>query len=66
MTDSLISVVLVILWTAGVVLTTVKYLRAVKSGKKADAWIWFVIWCLFILFIEWPVFFVYSIFASFF
>lgn len=66
MGDSLIAAALVLLWSAGVFLTATKYFRSQKSGNKADTWIWFILWCLFILFIEWPVFFVYTIFTAFF
>jgi len=62
-TNIFLALAAVILWLAGIVLTTVKYLRAFRAGKRLDAWIWFISWCVFISLVEWFVFFGYSIIA---
>lgn len=61
MQDIFFPAVAVILWTVAVVITTRKYLSARKKNLKADAWIWLFVWCALVAFIEWPVFFVYSL-----
>jgi|GEM_PF-1559182 hypothetical protein len=64
-TELLTAFAALVLWTAGIVLTTVKYVRAFRAGKKLDAWIWFLCWCVMISFIEWVVFFGYIVVAGF-
>ncbi|MDD5055029.1 MAG: hypothetical protein PHZ00_02050 [Candidatus Peribacteraceae bacterium] len=39
---------LICVWIVGIVLSTVKYLRAWKQGKVLDQWIWFFVWCVFV------------------
>jgi hypothetical protein len=56
----------VILWIFGISLSTVKYLRAFRSGKKLDAWIWFFCWCFVIAFVEWFAFYGYVLIARIF
>lgn len=52
-----LAVTLVILWVIGVLYCTVQYLRAVRSGKTLEKWLWFILWCIFVTFIEWVVYF---------
>ena len=59
LSDSLFPAALLLLWIAGIWLVTVKYLRALKSKSRLDQWIWLLLWCAFVFFIEWPVFFAY-------
>lgn len=50
-----------VLWIAGMIFVTRKYVKAYKAKQKVDAWIWFFVWCCLVLFIEWPVYFIYQL-----
>ncbi|OGJ60417.1 hypothetical protein A3A67_03405 [Candidatus Peribacteria bacterium RIFCSPLOWO2_01_FULL_51_18] len=57
----LIAASVVLFWIFGISLSTYKYLKALRAGKRLDKWIWFFCWCFVIAFVEWFAFFGYVI-----
>lgn len=57
----ILQALLLIGWIAAITITTRGYLRSRRRGFMRDSILWFVLWCLVISFVEWPVLFVYQI-----
>jgi hypothetical protein len=55
--DPILTILLVILWLAGVVWCTVRYLQAWRARRTLEKWVWFILWCFFVMFTEWVVYF---------
>ena len=50
-----------VLWPAGIIYCTLKYLKSYRTGVKLDASIWFIAWCFIIAMVEWFALAVYDI-----
>ena len=53
----ILSLLLIVLWVIGIAYCSVKYIRAFREKKRLEKWIWLILWCIFVTFIEWIVYF---------
>lgn len=51
------ALILLVLWFIGISWCTVKYNQAFRAKKRLDKWIWFILWCNLVAFIEWIIYF---------